>query len=77
MVSEDHDFQKRKEELEERLSTLESERVSLIEEVQSLRQRRTLKDLDKKANLLQDTVDVLKREKEDLQGQISSLDDDR
>lgn len=73
MVSEDRDFQRRKEELEDRLSKLESERVSLISEVESLRQRRTLLDLDKKANLLQDTVDMLRKEKEDLQGQISSL----
>lgn len=72
-MSEDNDFQKRKDELEEKLARLESERVSLMSEVESLRQRRTLLDLDKKANLLQDTVDMLRKEKQDLQGQISSL----
>jgi uncharacterized coiled-coil DUF342 family protein len=77
VVSEDRDFQKRKDELEEKLASLENERVSLIAEVEELRQKRTLLDLDKKANLLQDTVDMLRREKEDLQGQISSLENNR
>jgi len=73
MASEDRDFQTRKEELEQRLARLENERVSLIAEVEALRQKRTIVGLDKKANLLQDTVDMLRKEKEDLQSQISSL----
>jgi len=73
MVSEDREFQKQKEDLEERLSKLESERVSLISEVESLRQKRTLLDLEKKAHSVQETVDMLRKEKEDLEGQISSL----
>jgi uncharacterized coiled-coil DUF342 family protein len=73
MVSDDREFQKQKEELEERLSKLESERVSLISEVESLRQKRTLLDLEKKAHAIQETVDMLRKEKEDLEGQISSL----
>lgn len=73
MVSDDREFQKQKEDLEERLSKLESERVSLISEVESLRQKRTLLDLQKKAHSVQETVDMLRKEKEDLQGQISSL----
>ena len=72
-VSEDRDFQRQKQELEDKLARLEGERVSLISEVESLRQKRILLDLDKKANLLQETVDMLRKEKEDLQGQISSL----
>ena len=73
MASEDRDFQTRKEELEQRLARLDGERVSLIAEVEALRQKRTILDLDKKANLLQETVVMLRREKEDLQGQITSL----
>jgi uncharacterized coiled-coil DUF342 family protein len=73
MVSDDREFQKRKEELEERVGRLEAERITLISEVESLREKRTLLDLDKKAHALQDTVDMLRKEKEDLEGQISSL----
>lgn len=73
MVSDDREFQKRKEELEERVARLEAERITLISEVESLREKRTLLDLDKKAHALQDTVDMLRKEKEDLEGQISSL----
>ena len=73
MVSDDREFQKQKEGLEERLSKLEGERVSLISEVESLRQKRTLLDLEKKAHSLQETVEMLRKEKEDLEGQISSL----
>jgi uncharacterized coiled-coil DUF342 family protein len=73
MVSDDREFQKRKDELEERVGRLEAERITLISEVESLREKRTLLDLDKKAHALQDTVDMLRKEKEDLEGQISSL----
>jgi uncharacterized coiled-coil DUF342 family protein len=73
LVSEDREFQKKKDELEEKLSRLEEERVGLIAEVESLRQRRTLLDLGKKAHALQETVDLLKKEKEDLEAQISSI----
>ncbi len=73
MVSDDREFQKQKEDLEDRLSKLESERVSLISEVESLRQKRTLLDLQKKAHSVQETVEMLRKEKEDLEGQISSL----
>ncbi len=73
VVSDDREFQKQKEELEEKLTKLESERVSLISEVETLRQRRILLDLEKKTHSIQETVDMLRREKEDLEGQISSL----
>jgi chromosome segregation ATPase len=73
MVSDDREFQKRKSELEERLERLESERVSLMSEVEALRQKRTLLDLEKKSATLQATVDMLKMEKADLEGQISSI----
>jgi uncharacterized coiled-coil DUF342 family protein len=73
MVTDDREFQKRKDELEERVARLETERITLISEVESLREKRTLLDLEKKAHGLQDTVDMLKKEKEDLEGQISSL----
>jgi hypothetical protein len=73
MSSDERDFQKRKSELEERLGRLEMERINLIEEVQALRQKRTLLDLEKKAGSLQQTVDLLRKEKEDLEGQIASL----
>jgi cell division protein FtsB len=73
MVSDDREFQKQKEELEARLTKLESERVSLISEVEGLRQKRTLLDLEKKTHSIQETVDMLRKEKEDLEGQISSL----
>ena len=73
MVSEDREFQKRKTELEGKLEKLESERASLMEEVEELRQKRTLLDLEKKRTALQATVDMLRREKADLEGQISSM----
>jgi chromosome segregation ATPase len=73
MVSEDREFQKKKSELEERLERLEGERASLVAEVEALRQRRTLLDLEKKATALQATVDMLKSEKADLEGQIASI----
>jgi uncharacterized coiled-coil DUF342 family protein len=73
MVSDDREFQKRKDELEERVARLETERITLISEVESLREKRTLLDLEKKAHGLQDTVDMLRKEKQDLEGQISSL----
>jgi uncharacterized coiled-coil DUF342 family protein len=73
MVSDDHEFQTKKSELEERLERLESERASLLQEVEALRQKRTLIDLEKKGAALQATVDMLKTEKADLEGQIASI----
>ena len=73
MASDDREFQKKKSDLEERLERLEAERTSLMEEVEGLRQKRTLLDLEKKAGALQATVDMLRNEKADLEGQISSL----
>ena len=73
MVSEDREFQKRKSELEEKLEQLEGERASLLAEVEGLRQRRTLLDLEKKGAALQATVDMLKTEKADLETQIASI----
>jgi len=73
MVSEDREFQKKKSELEQRLESLESERASLLAEVEALRQRRTLLDLEKKGAALQATVEMLKSEKQDLEGQIASI----
>lgn len=59
--------------MEEKLEKLEMERAKLIEEVQTLREKRTLLDLERKAESIQQTVDVLRKEKEELEGQISSL----
>ncbi len=73
MASDDREFQKRKTELEERMESLENERVSLMSEVEALRQKRTLLDLEKKGATLQATVDMLKMEKADLEGQIASI----
>ncbi|MGD0638611.1 MAG: hypothetical protein ABSA72_11300 [Nitrososphaerales archaeon] len=73
MSSDDREFQKRKAELEARLESLENERVSLMSEVEALRQKRTLLDLEKKGATLQATVDMLKMEKADLEGQIASI----
>jgi uncharacterized coiled-coil DUF342 family protein len=73
MASDDSGFQQKKQDLEERLSRLENERLSLISEMESLRQKRTLLDLEKKAHAVQETVEMLRKQKEDLEGQISSL----
>jgi uncharacterized coiled-coil DUF342 family protein len=73
MVSDDREFQNKKSELEDRLQSLESERASLLAEVEALRQKRTLLDLEKKGAALQATVDMLKTEKADLENQISSI----
>jgi len=73
MASDDQEFQRRKSEMEEKLERLEMERANLIREVQALKEKRTLLDLEKKAGSLQSTVEVLRKEKEDLQGQITSL----
>ena len=73
MSSDDRMFQTKKTEMEDKLQQLEMERARLIEEVQALKEKRTLLDLERKAGTIQETVDALKKEKEDLQGQISSL----
>lgn len=73
MIADDREFQRRKTELEEKLERLESERASLMTEVEGLRQRRTLLELEKKSSSLQATVDMLKMEKTDLEGQIASI----
>jgi uncharacterized coiled-coil DUF342 family protein len=73
MSSDERGFQNRKSELEEKLERLEMERASLIEQVQALREKRTLLDLEKKTGSIQQTVDTLRKEKEELEGQISSL----
>jgi len=73
LIADDREFQRRKTELEEKLERLESERASLMTEVEGLRQRRTLLELEKKSSSLQATVDMLKMEKTDLEGQIASI----
>ena len=73
MISEKRDFQTRKSELEQKLDRLEQDRAALIAEVQSLRERRTLLELAAKASSLQQTVDLLRKEKEELEIQIASL----
>jgi len=73
MAPDDREFQRRKSDLEEKLEKLEIERTNLIEEVRTLREKRTILDLEKKAGALQQTVDVLRKEKEDLEAQIASL----
>ena len=73
MSSDDREFQNRKSELEEKLQNLEMQRATLIEEVRALREKRTLLDLERKATSLQQIVDSMQKEKEDLQGQVASL----
>jgi len=73
MASDERGFQTRKFELEEKLERLEKERVSLIEEVKVLREEHMLLDLEKKAGALQLTVNLLRREKEELEGKIAAL----
>jgi peptidoglycan hydrolase CwlO-like protein len=69
----EEEFKQKKEDLESKITQLEEERASLTAEVEMLRKKRVLLDLEKKAGSLQDSVDVLKREREDLQGQVSYL----
>jgi uncharacterized coiled-coil DUF342 family protein len=66
-------FQRRKEELEQKIKALEEERVSLMNEVEALRQRRTLLELERKSKMLEETVDVLRKQKDDLQGEVSEM----
>ncbi len=73
MASDEREFQKHKEDLEARLEQLEQERATLIAEVGSLREKRIILGLQKKASSLQETVDMLKKEKMDLQSEVSSL----
>lgn len=73
MATDEREFQKRKSDMEEKLQRLEMERMNLVEEVQNLRQKRVLLDLEKKATSLQQTVEVLRKEKEDVESQIASL----
>jgi hypothetical protein len=75
MVSDDREFQKRKAELEERLGELEIERVSLLSEVESLRQKRTLLDLGKRGAALQAAVERLREQKAELEARIASIED--
>ncbi len=73
MASDEREFQKHKADLEARLEQLEQERATLIAEVGSLREKRVILGLQKKADSLQETVDMLKKEKNDLEGEVSSL----
>ena len=72
-MADEREFQRRKSELEARIARLEDEKAALLMEVESLREKRTILDLERKANTLQDAVDMLKQEKQDLEGQVSSL----
>ena len=72
-MTDEEEFKKRKEALERKIADLEQERGSLTAEVDSLREKRTILDLEKKAGSLGDSVAVLKREKEDLEGQVAFL----
>lgn len=72
-MADEREFQRRKSELEARMARLEDEKASLMMEVEGLRERRTILDLERKASTLQDAVDMLKQEKQDLEGQVSSL----
>ena len=73
MALSEEEFREKKEDLERKIAELEHERTSLTAEVETLRQRRVLLDLEKKAGSLQDSVSVLRREKDDLQGQVTYL----
>lgn len=66
----DSEFHRRKEELEQKIKALEEERVSLTAAVESLRQRRTLLELEKRAKSGEETVEILRRQKEDLEAEI-------
>ena len=69
----DSDFQRRKEELEQRIRELDEERMSLIKEVESLKQTRTLLDLQRRSKSLEETVDVLRKQRDDLEGEITQM----
>lgn len=63
----------RKEELERRIKELDEERVSLTKEIEALKQRRTLLDLERMSKTLEEAVGVLRKQKDDLQGEISVM----
>jgi chromosome segregation ATPase len=67
------DFAMRKEELERKIKELDEERASLTKEIEALKQRRTLLDLERRSKTLEETVGVLRKEKDDLQGEISAM----
>jgi predicted HTH domain antitoxin len=73
MASDESEFQKHKTDLETRLEQLEQEMATLIIEVDTLREKRVILGLQKKADSLQETVDLLKKEKMDLENEVSSL----
>lgn len=75
-MADEREFQRRKGELEARMARLEEEKAGLLMEVEALREKRTILDLERKANTLQDAVDMLKAEKQDLEGQVSSLENE-
>ncbi len=63
----------RKEELESKIASLQKEKGFLAAEVESLRRRRTLLDLQNKADSLEKTIGKLRNQKEELEGQSSSI----
>jgi chromosome segregation ATPase len=67
------DFAMRKEEIERKIKALDEERASLMKEIEALKQRRTLLDLERRSKTLEETVGVLRKEKDDLQGEISAM----
>jgi chromosome segregation ATPase len=67
------DFAMRKEELERKIKALDEERASLTKEIEALKQRRTLLDLERRSKTLEETVGGLRKEKDDLQGEISAM----
>ena len=67
------DFAMRKEELERKIKELDEERAWLTKEIEALKQRRTLLDLERRSKTLEETVGVLRKEKDDLQGEISEM----
>jgi chromosome segregation ATPase len=67
------DFAMRKEELERKIKELDEERAWLTKEIEALKQRRTLLDLERRSKTLEETVGVLRKEKDDLQGEISAM----
>jgi chromosome segregation ATPase len=67
------EFAMRKEELERKIRELDEERSLLMKEIEALKQRRTLLDLERRSRTLEETVGVLRKEKDDLQGEISAM----
>lgn len=65
--------QKRDQDLASRIESLEAEKAALLPQVRALREKRAELGLQKKLRELQDTVGMLRKEKEDLEFQVSGF----